>query len=325
MLRKFLHFNINCFTNENMSYYAVARGRVKGIFQEWHMCDSSVRSFKGARYKKFNSRELAKEFLKENGVNVKQVCNDSDSSSNQSNSPKTNKEFWPDDNSCSSGDEDFLLAASAEVEGSLGTKGQLPKKRKTDVQSSSSTTNNKKLKVDQMIIESVGIKKYGNFQFPIDVDGFVICYTDGSCENNGQKNPVAGFGIYFSENHPMNTSKPVSGRATNNVGEIQASIYAIKIAKDLHINKLCICTDSQFLISSITSWIKFWKKNKWRTKSNQPVKNIEDFKELDELLSQNDINIKWHHVRGHQGILGNEMADRLARKGAQMYRDLHNI
>lgn len=90
-----------------------------------------------------------------------------------------------------------------------------------------------------------------------------------------------------------NAGKPVGGRVTNNVGEIQASIYAIKIAKNLGIEKLCISTDSQFLIKSITMWIKGWKAKNWRLKNGDPVKNVVDFKELDSLLSDGQINIKW--------------------------------
>lgn len=82
-------------------------------------------------------------------------------------------------------------------------------------------------------------------------------------------------------------------RVTNNAGEIQASIYAIKIAKDLGIEKLCISTDSQFLINAITNWIATWKRKGWRLTNGEPVKNVDDFKELDNLLTDDKISIKW--------------------------------
>lgn len=90
-----------------------------------------------------------------------------------------------------------------------------------------------------------------------------------------------------------NASKPVTGRVTNNVGEIQAAIYAINTAKSFGIEKLCVSTDSQFLINSITIWIKGWKQKKWRKKNGEPVKNSVDFKELDKLLADNSIQVKW--------------------------------
>lgn len=36
-----------------------------------------------------------------------------------------------------------------------------------------------------------------------DNDGFVHCYTDGSCEGNGTKKACAGLGVYFSEGHAL--------------------------------------------------------------------------------------------------------------------------
>lgn len=91
-----------------------------------------------------------------------------------------------------------------------------------------------------------------------------------------------------------NTSQPVSGRATNNCGEIQAASMAIRLAADNGIQKLCINTDSKFVIDSVTKWLPGWKQRGWKLASGGPVKNIIDFKELDELmLKQNQMQIKW--------------------------------
>lgn len=96
-----------------------------------------------------------------------------------------------------------------------------------------------------------------------------------------------------------NAAKPVLGRVTNNVGEIQAAIYAIKTALDLGIKKLSINTDSQFLINSITKWVPGWKKRGWRLPNMEPVKNVVDFKELDELLQSKEINVNWVRPINH--------------------------
>lgn len=65
----------------------------------------------------------------------------------------------------------------------------------------------------------------------------------------------------------------------------------------------------------ITSWVQGWKKNGWRTSTGKDVINKEDFMELDELSQGMDI--KWMHIPGHSGFVGNEEADRLAREGAK--------
>ena len=45
------------------------------------------------------------------------------------------------------------------------------------------------------------------------------------------------------------------------------------------------------MISCIESWIKNWKSNGWKTSKNEPVKNIDDLKQLDLLCSK--IRVKW--------------------------------
>lgn len=59
------------------------------------------------------------------------------------------------------------------------------------------------------------------------------------------------------------------------------------------INKLCISTDSQFLINAVTLWIKGWKAKNWHLKTGDRVKNEVDFKELDSLLQDESLDVKW--------------------------------
>ena len=88
--------------------------------------------------------------------------------------------------------------------------------------------------------------------------------------------------------------------------------------KNLEIN-----TDSKFLIDCITRWVKGWKKNGWKTAKGEDVKNKEDLVILDNLIQTASsihpyMDIKWTHVEGHSGIVGNEEADRLAVAGSKM-------
>lgn len=46
-----------------MSFYAVANGRRVGIFSTWKECQSSVIGFPNARFKKFETREEAEQFI----------------------------------------------------------------------------------------------------------------------------------------------------------------------------------------------------------------------------------------------------------------------
>jgi ribonuclease HI len=50
------------------SYYAVANGKQKGIFTNWNDCNQSVKGFKHAIYKKFNSKEEAELFIENHSM-----------------------------------------------------------------------------------------------------------------------------------------------------------------------------------------------------------------------------------------------------------------
>lgn len=46
-----------------MSFYAVANGRTIGIFLSWVECSESIKGYKKAIYKKFDTRESAQQFI----------------------------------------------------------------------------------------------------------------------------------------------------------------------------------------------------------------------------------------------------------------------
>lgn len=103
----------------------------------------------------------------------------------------------------------------------------------------------------------VDIKHGGtSHNFEMDDSGYIVVYTDGACSSNGTNKARAGLGVYFGEDHPLNVSEPVSGRATNNCGEIQATTKAIQLARSMGIDKLAIKTDSKFVIDSVTKWMR---------------------------------------------------------------------
>ena len=54
-----------------MTFYAVANGRTIGIFLNWNDCNNSVKKYKNALYKKFNTKEEADNFIKVNEKNIK--------------------------------------------------------------------------------------------------------------------------------------------------------------------------------------------------------------------------------------------------------------
>ena len=54
-----------------MSYYAVRVGKIRGIYNNWKECEENIKGYSGAKYKKFEKKEEAEEYLKEELVKEK--------------------------------------------------------------------------------------------------------------------------------------------------------------------------------------------------------------------------------------------------------------
>jgi ribonuclease HI len=81
-----------------------------------------------------------------------------------------------------------------------------------------------------------------------------------------------------------------------------------------------LVSDSQYVCKGILEWMKGWKERGWMRKEGRqlkPVKNVELWKELDELLAPRTVTVE--HVLGHQGHVENEECDRLAVEAYQKY------
>jgi ribonuclease HI len=93
--------------------------------------------------------------------------------------------------------------------------------------------------------------------------------------------------------------------------ELMAAISALEALKAP--SDVDLYTDSNYLRGGITSWIKGWKKNGWRTADKKSVRNIELWQRLEQAAERH--HIRWHWVKGHHGHDENERADELAREG----------
>ncbi len=139
----------------------------------------------------------------------------------------------------------------------------------------------------------------------------IIIYTDGSCLGNPGK---GGWGVYMIYGDHEKELYGGEVNTTNNRMEMQATIEAMKYFEDPYKYKLVIHTDSSYVQKGITQWMKGWKANNWRTSAKKPVKNVDLWQQIDELIEIMDVDFKW--VKGHNGNHGNEKADELANKGS---------
>jgi ribonuclease HI len=105
---------------------------------------------------------------------------------------------------------------------------------------------------------------------------------------------------------------------TNNRMELTAVIEALAALK--RPCRVALYLDSEYVRKGITEWLKGWKAKGWVTAARQPVKNVDLWQRLDELVGHGGHQIEWHWVRGHAGDPGNERADALANRGVPARR-----
>ena len=139
----------------------------------------------------------------------------------------------------------------------------------------------------------------------------VEIFTDGAC--SGNPGP-GGYGVVLKYG---DARKELSGGATettNNRMELSAAINALDATvkntewRSRHVE---VYSASQYVKNGITSWIKNWKKNGWKTAAKKPVLNQDLWIALDNLYNQLDIEWKW--VKGHAGVEYNEICDQLCK------------
>jgi ribonuclease HI len=141
----------------------------------------------------------------------------------------------------------------------------------------------------------------------------VVIYTDGACKGNPGP---GGWGALLRSGSSVKELYGGERGTTNNRMELMAVIQALQALK-----RPCAVTlfvDSLYVLKGMTEWLPGWKAKGWRTADKKPVKNVELWQRLDELVTQRGHVIDWRWVRGHNGDPGNERADELANMGVEV-------
>ncbi len=141
---------------------------------------------------------------------------------------------------------------------------------------------------------------------------FVEIHTDGACKGNPGP---GGWGVLLKSGDIEKELFGGEAVTTNNRMEMMAVIEALSALRQPC--QVALYLDSEYVRKGITEWIHGWKARGWRTAAKQPVKNVDLWKQLDELVSSTEHRIEWHWVKGHAGNPGNERADALANKGVE--------
>jgi ribonuclease HI len=138
----------------------------------------------------------------------------------------------------------------------------------------------------------------------------VELFTDGSCKGN--PGPGGWAAILRMGAH----EKEISGGdpdTTNNRMEMTAVIRGLNAL--IESCEVDIHTDSKYVLDGMTKWLDGWQKRGWKNASKQPVRNQDLWHELIEAMSRHQVSWTW--VKGHNGHLENERADRLASAAAE--------
>jgi len=150
---------------------------------------------------------------------------------------------------------------------------------KTSTKTSTKTSKKKALRLEK--------------QLPVEQD--MICiYTDGASSGNPGPSGIGILLLYGS--HEKEISKHI-GVATNNIAELEAIRVALLELKRTDL-PVTIFTDSSYAYGVLTLG--------WKAK-----KNTELIRSIKKIISKFR-RLKFHKVKGHAGIDGNERADYLA-------------
>ena len=151
-------------------------------------------------------------------------------------------------------------------------------------------------------------------------------WVDGAC--SGNPGPGGYAVVSLEENELVYSYVEDFQHTTNNRMELMAILHVIKLAAEDRENDYLVYSDSAYAINSITNWIYCWARNGWMNSKKKQVENIDLMQEIYQYVEFSMPNFKLEKVHGHDGLLGNELADSLASKNKQKYLNLikkHNI
>lgn len=271
-------------------YYAVAVGRVPGIYRDWASAKLQIDGYSGALFKSFYSEAEANTYMQRNSsCKIIAVCN-SPSTTPPSVTPTGSPSF-------SATGMPFVLPlfgnlSDIKTPTCNGILLTLPAK------ASKETPN--------LTYQSV-------IPTTLPLLNVVTLYTDGSGEGGGYGYGgviISSSGDIKTYNGPLpyNTEDNEKLSGTNN----QAELYAIFMGLSLTKGNIKIFSDSKYAIGCLKDWWPKWEKNGWKDVMNKSL-----IKACLSLMKER--NVTFDHVYSHTGNVYNEMADKQAKLGAKSY------
>ncbi|CAA6818071.1 MAG: Ribonuclease HI-related protein 2 [uncultured Sulfurovum sp.] len=138
----------------------------------------------------------------------------------------------------------------------------------------------------------------------------ITIYCDGACKGNPGKSG-SGLAVYNGSEKPILLYGQYKEMGTNNTAELNALHKALLIAKEAKGSRVSIYCDSKYSIDCISNWAYAWKEKAWKKKGGE-IKNLDIIQEAHALYDTLKERLVLKHVKGHAGVEGNELADRMA-------------
>ena len=134
-----------------------------------------------------------------------------------------------------------------------------------------------------------------------------VYYTDGSCHPNPGP---GGWAVVLDERLVASGHENPSTNQRMELAAMTAALELIALGREKYPRRHAeIRSDSQYAITCALN-SDAWEANGWR-RENGPLKNIDLIRALWEAYHGAG-TVKITHVKGHQGIVGNELADHYA-------------
>ena len=157
-------------------------------------------------------------------------------------------------------------------------------------------------------------------------------YVDGS--SKGNPGP-GGFGVIeldtclretynsYIESYSLNYEyAEYFDYVTNNQMELKAILHVLKLAAAHPEEGYIIYSDSAYAVNSINDWIRGWAANGWVNSRKVTVENVDLMQEIYKYIDLDNYLIR--KIRGHDGELGNELADAAATGNSRKRDELIN-
>jgi len=280
-------------------FYAVAAGRVPGIYTEWfgpRGAEAHIRGFPGARFKGFVSRHEAEIWLRSPGALPQPIPA-------RPQPPATPEDTEPPGTRPEDAKPGSANIGSTKPESRQDREGRI--RAFTDGGSNNPGSpggSPRRFPVRQQ--PRAAPRK------PEDRQERIQVFTDGgSIHNPGP----GGYGVVILEGKGRREFSGGFRRTTNNRMELMGCIVAL--SRFSRPARILLRTDSQYVVNGIMKgWAKRWRERGWMRNAEEAAENSDLWEKLLELTERHDAIFEW--IRGHAGHPENERCDELARAGS---------